>query len=132
MPLDRKLNVVVYGLKENPSNTNRQERLQMDVKNVISFFSKLESPVSESSIKDCYRLGKYSAEANRPRPILVKFLRYTDVSNILYSKSKLSKPVYVKPDLSAEEREMESLLLKERRSLIEKGIGRQFIKLICI
>ena len=129
VPPDRKLNVVVYGLKENPSNTNRQERLQMDVKNVISSFSQLENPISESSIKDCYRLGKYNAEANRPRPILVKFLRYTDVSNILYSKSKLSKPVYVKPDLSAEERAMESLLLKERRSLIEKGIGRQFIKI---
>jgi len=35
----------------------------------------------------------------------------------------------VKPDLSAEERAMESLLLKERRSLIEKGIGSQFIKI---
>ena len=27
VPPDRKLNVVVYGLKENPSNSNRQERL---------------------------------------------------------------------------------------------------------
>ena len=35
----------------------------------------------------------------------------------------------MKTDLSAEERAMESLLLKERRSLIEKGIGRQFIKI---
>ena len=44
VPPDRKLNVVVYGLKENPSNTNRQERLQMDVKNVILSFSQLEKP----------------------------------------------------------------------------------------
>ena len=37
-----------------------------------------------------------------------------------------SKPVYVRPDLSPDERAMESLLLKERRSLIEKGVARQF------
>ena len=95
----------------------------MDVKSVIviSAFSKLESPpIDESSIKDCYRLGKYNPEANRPRPVLVKFLRYTDASSILNSKSKFSKPVFVKPDLTAEERAAESLLLKERRCLIEK------------
>ena len=115
-PPERKLNVVVYGLEENPSNTIRQDRLQMDVKRVISAFSKLESPpIDESSIKDCYRLGKYNAQANRPRPVLVKFLRYTDASNINNNKSKLSKPVFVKPDLTSEERAAESLLLKERR-----------------
>ena len=129
-PPERKLNVVVYGLDENPSNTTRQDRLQMDVKSVISAFSKLDSPpIDESSIKDCYRLGKYNAQASRPRPILVKFLRYTDASTILNNKTKLSKPVYVKPDLSAEERAVESMLLKERRCLIEKGVARQFIKI---
>ena len=39
-PPERKLNVVVYGLEENPSNTTRQDRLQMDVKSVTSAFSK--------------------------------------------------------------------------------------------
>jgi len=129
-PPERKLNVVVYGLDENPSNTTRQDRLQMDVKSVISAFSKLDNPpIDESSIKDCYRLGKYNAQASRPRPILVKFLRYTDASNILNNKTKLSKPVYAKPDLSAEERAVESMLLKERRFLIEKGVSRQLIKI---
>ena len=128
-PPERKLNVVVYGLEE-PSNTTRQDRLQMDVKRVISAFSKLESPpIGESSIKDCYLLGKYNAQANRPRPVLVKFLRYTDASNIINNKSKLSKPVFVKPDLTSEERAAESLLLKERRCLIEKGIARQSIQI---
>ena len=124
-PPERKLNVVVHGLEENRSNTTRQDRLQMDGKSVISAFSKLEIPlIDESSIKDCYRLGKYNPEANRLRPVLVKFLRYTDAFSILNSKSKLSKPVFVKPDLTAEERVAESLLLKERRCLIEKGIAR--------
>ena len=87
---------LVYGLEENPSNTNRQDRFQMDVKSVISAFSKLESPlIDENSIKDCYCLGKFNSQANKPRPVLVKFLRYTDASNILNNKSKLSKPVFV-------------------------------------
>jgi len=43
--------------------------------------------------------------------------------------SKLSKPVFVKPDLSDEVRAAESLLLKERRCLIEKGVARQYIKI---
>ena len=47
----------------------------------------------------------------------------TDVS--LEIKSKLSPAVFVKPDLTTEERAMESLLLKERRILIEKGVSRQ-------
>jgi len=128
-PPERKLNVVVYGLEENPPNTTRQDRLQMDVKSAVSVFSKLEDPIDGNSIKDCYRLGKYNTQASRPRPLLIKFLRYSDASNLLNGKSKLSKPIYVKPDLTPEERAMESLLLKERKSLIEKGIGRQFIKI---
>jgi len=98
----------------------------MDVKSAISAFSKLDNPIDETSIKDCYHLGKYNAQASCPRPVLVKLLRYSDASNLLNCKSKLSKPVYVKPDLSPEERAIESLLLKERRSL---GVARQFIKI---
>ena len=124
---DRKLNVVVYGLNENPSNITRKERPQMDIKSATSAFSKLENPIDGSSIKDYYSLGKYNAQASRPRPFLIKFIRYTDASNLL--NRKLSKPVYVKPDLSPKERAAESLLLKEQKSLIEKGIGRQFIKI---
>jgi len=36
LPPERKLNVVIYGLEENPSNTTRQDRLPMDVKSAIS------------------------------------------------------------------------------------------------
>ena len=33
---DRKLNIVVYGLPENPPNMNREDRLQRDVENLLS------------------------------------------------------------------------------------------------
>ena len=84
----------------------------------------LENPIDASSIKGCYRLGKYNAQAGKPRLVLVKFLRYTDASNILGNKNQLSPSVFIKPDLIADERAMESLLLKERRRLIEKGVSR--------
>ena len=35
------------------------------------------------SISDSFRLGKFSIDCRRPRPILVKLLRFSDVSNIL-------------------------------------------------
>ena len=85
----------------------------MDIKSATSAFSNLESPIDGSSIKDCYHLGKYNAQASHPRPLLVKFIRYTDASNLLNSKSILSKPVYVKPNLSPKERATELLLLKK-------------------
>ena len=120
---------VVIAIAENPSNTSRQDRLRKDVNSVLSALKDLESPIDANSIKDYYCLGKYSSQAGKPRPVLVKFLRYTDASNVLGNKSKLSPLVFVKPDLTAEERAMESLLLKERRALIEKGVSRQHIRI---
>ena len=63
---DKKMNVVIYGLAENPSNTSRQDRLRKDVDSVLSALKKLENPLDASSIKDCYRLGKYNAQASKP------------------------------------------------------------------
>ena len=126
---DKKLNVVVYGLTENPPNTKRQDRVQNDIKNVLSAFSVTDTQINANCIKYCHHLGKYNAQSDRPRPLLVKFLRYTDASNIIRNKTKLASQIYVKPDLTYDERTIESLLLKERRSLIDKGISRQHIKI---
>ena len=128
-PSDKKLNVVVYGIPESPPNTKRQERLQADIKNVLSALPATESSIDASAIKDCYRLGKYNSKLERPRPLLVKLLRSADASNILQNKSKLASSIYIKPDLTPEEKAIESLLLKERRSLIQKGFSRQHIKI---
>ena len=61
--------------------------------------------------------------------MLVKFLRATDVTSILKSKTQVKSPVYVKPDLSPEEQTKRSLLLKERWLLIQKVTDRRNIKL---
>ena len=46
-----------------------------------------------------------------------------------YCKIKLASQIYVKPDLTPDERTIESLLLKERKLSIEKGTSRQHIKI---
>jgi len=60
---------------------------------------------------------------------MVKFLRSVDVSSILSNRKLLKSPIFIKPDMSVEERKNEALLLKERCSLIEKGIAQNKIKL---
>ena len=126
---ERKFNVVVYGIPECPQKTNRQLRTKQDMENAIDAISKAGNEIEPNDIKDLYRLGKYDHKSQRPRPLLIKFLRSNMVLDILSSKNKLEAPVYIKPDLTPLERQKEQLLLKERRSLIDNGIERRNIKI---
>ena len=126
---DRKYNVVVYGVEECPQGTPKHARLQSDLKHVVSVMSKVDNTICLESIKDCYRLGKFKPNQSLPRPVLVKFIRISDVSSILSKKGDFSQPFSVKPDLSPEERHRDSLLLKARWSLIQAGTDRSQIKI---
>ena len=126
---DRKLNLVLYGLKENPEKTPKHERLQKDLDNILSVFASINVKVEANSIKDCYRLGKFIPSRSKPRPILVKFLRSLDTLLILTNKKLLSPPIYIKPDMTPEEKAKESILLKERKALIEQGYERKSIRM---
>ena len=57
---------------------------------------------------------------------MLKFRRNIDAAHILSNRKLLQPPVYVKPDLTLDERKAESPLLKERKALI---ITRNRIKL---
>ena len=50
-----------------------------------------------------------------------------DVNTILANKRSLSTPLIIKPDMSPQERAVESALLKERWSLINAGHNRKLI-----
>ena len=126
---ERKFNIVAYGIKESPQNTNRQERMKHDLECVLTSLSKTGVPIDSDAIKDLYRLGKYNSKNERPRPLLVKFLRSSVALDVLSNKSKLDTSVYIKFDLTPEERHKEMLLLKERRALINKGVERKEIKI---
>ena len=126
---DRKFNILVYGIDESPPITDRSSRLQNDIKNVLTVFNPIITTLEPNAIKDCFRLGKFNPNSTRPRPLMVKFLRSIDVASILSNRKLLKASIFIKPDMSVEERKNEALLLKERRSLIEKGVARNRIKL---
>ena len=71
---------------------------------VVSILSTIDSDIQHQSIKDCYRLGKFSLQGTRPRPILIKLIRISNVSKILSKKGLLSRPHSIKPDMSREQR----------------------------
>ena len=126
---DKKFNLVIFGVDECPEGTSRSERANSDLCQVSQILSSTDESFQSHSISDSFRLGKFSIDRRRPRPILVKLLRSSDVSNILSKRRSLTLPYSIKPDLSLEERKRESALLKERWSLIQSGIERKFIRI---
>ena len=90
---------MLYGVDEYPSGTSRSARLAADLETVVSVFATIDSTFQAQALKDCFRLGKYNPAHDKPRPILVKFVRIADVSNILLSKKRnLHRPCFIKPD----------------------------------
>jgi hypothetical protein len=86
--------------------------------------------MNDYAICDCSRIGKYSEQ--RARPLSVKFARTCDVAAVLSNRQKISKDhpnVFIKPFMSIAERKIESILLKERRTLIDSGVERKLIKI---
>ena len=58
----------------------------------------------------------------------VKFFRVADATSILSKRrSSHSTPVVIKPDMSPTERRSESILLKERWSLVQSGVPYEVI-----
>ena len=87
--------------------------------------------MNDYAVCDCSRIGKYSEP--RSRPLCVKFARSCDVATVLSNRYKLSKidhpNIFLKPFMTTAERKVESILLKERRTLIDSGIERNQIKI---
>ena len=126
---DRKFNIVVYGIDECSKGTPKNERLNHDLDKVTSIITKGENSISPLSIRDLVRLGKYHEQLKQPRPLLVKLNRSIDASALLLKARSLPKTIRIKPDISQADRLVESLLLKERWSLIQNSIDRKVIKI---
>ena len=126
---DRRYNVIFYGIDESPRDTPRADRQKHDLSSILNILSANDSTFSSASIKDLHRLGQFKQTNTRPRPVLVKFLRVMDASQVLANKSSLNSSISIKPDMTIEERKTENALLKERRSLINNGTERKHIKI---
>lgn len=126
---DRNLNLVIYGIQECNKGTPRHVRSADDLESVTSTLASVDASLNDFSIRDCFRLGKYNEIARTPRPILAKFNRATDVSNILSKRSSLPQSIVVKPDMTPEQRSQEAVLLKERWLQMQSGVPKQSIKI---
>lgn len=126
---ERRSNLVIYGLTESNKGTLRHLRNRHDIESAGKLLSTVDPFVTENLICDCFRLGKF--QDSRSRPLLVKLTRPNDVQSILMNRKKLSSsPGFaIKPDMSVEDRKTESLLLKERRTLIDSGVERSTIRI---
>ena len=90
--LDKKFNIIIYGIKECQKGTSKRERLESDLNSVVSVLTGVDNTIQSQSIKDIYRLGKFSQYHKYPRPLLVKFIRAADASTILSKKSSCESP----------------------------------------
>ena len=126
---NKKFNLVIFGVDESQEGTSRLERANSDLSQVSQILSSTNESFQSHSISDSFRLGKFSIDRRHPRPILIKLLRSSDVSNILLKRRSLTLPCSIKPDLSLEEWQRESALLKERWSLIQSDIERKSIRI---
>ena len=127
--VDRKFNIAIYGVKESPKGTQRSARTKSDIHSCVQILKQANDDISVQSIRDCLRLGKYNSSEPRPRPLLVKLTCVFDADTVLYNRSKITDSIQVKPDMNHEEKQRESLLLKERWNLICSGIDKKDIKI---
>ena len=118
-------------MKECPPNTSRSACLQKDTNAVAAcnIWWYIDVIIEPTQIVDCYQLGKFKFQQTRPRPILVKLQCAIDATTILANKISLSAPIHIKPDMSPAEQAIESILLNERRALIQGGYNSKSIKM---
>lgn len=126
---ERKFNILIFGIKEDNKGTPKHIRDHNDLASASQILSSVVSSLNANSIRDCFRLGSY--KSNQDRPVLAKLMRSSDVQAILANRKNLaSMPgISIKPDLPPEVRKIESMLLKERRSLIDSGVERKVIRI---
>lgn len=129
LPGDRKFNIVMFGITENPPDTRRPDRIKYDMTNCLNIITKLNPEINSQSIRDCLRLGKYKQSTSRPRPVLLKLNRSLDVTGVLSNRDQAPNGVVIKPDLTPQERQRNSLLLGERWKLMQAGTDKRNIKI---
>ena len=126
---DRRCNLVISGIPECPQGTRQTSRALLDQDSIMSILSPHCPSLAIPSIKHFLRLGKY--QPIRSRPILLKLHRPLDASVILSNVRRLSSSpgISIRRDLSSSDREVRSILLKERRSLLSSGVKPQDVRI---
>lgn len=114
--VDRKMNIVIFGVKEDRDSTVWRH----NVDNILQFVS--GQPVD---VVDMYRLGRFNT--NKTRPVLVKLRVVWDRRLILSKCSKLKqygqRGIFIAPDETLEVRRKQTLdRLKYRAEQVGKKV----------
>ena len=72
-------------------------------------------------IERCHRLGPHREGNSKPRPIIARFLRYTDKSEILAQRRRLQRPMGVSEDLPLPTRKARQSLGQEVKDARDSG-----------
>ena len=114
----RRNNVIIDGIKE--SEGEKWSDSEDKVKKLLS--EKLELDPCKMEIERAHRIGKPSPSSTRPRPIVVKFLRFKDRVEVL-NKAKVLKGtnIYINEDYPEAVRLKRKELLPAMRAAREKG-----------
>ena len=127
---DNKFNAVLYGVQECPLGMSKPACFESDLTSVVNVLSSLDSSIQSQSIKDCFRLGKFSSGASCPRPpILIKFVRVADVASILAKRKIYPTPTQSNRTYLLTNVCNESVLMRERWSLIQTGTSRNHMRI---
>ena len=94
----------LFGLEECEAGRRRLNRTISDMNNVTTVLLGIDSNLNQNSVVDCRRLGKFDPQSRRPRPMLVRMARTVDVIRVLSQKNKLNNSVWIRADLTKQER----------------------------
>ena len=119
---ERKYNIMLFGITEKPNGTPRSERFNSDYDEVSHVLHRLDDDSDHVClVRDCKRIGRFSSLSNRPCPLLVTLGSTSDVSYILSKRRSLSSPLFIRRHVSPTQCLEWSILLREKRKLMESG-----------
>lgn len=113
----RKKNVIIYGVPESTKEVLTEKRAEDELK-VSEIFSFIE----KSDVKPVYSRRLRSKDSSKPGPILVELTDVSVRNPVLLAAKKLRgsedhKLVYISPDLTEAERQLDYKLRQERNKL---------------
>lgn len=128
----RRLNVVIFGVNEQPIEMGRDTRSQEDVSAVSAILTSIRS---NSLINNIQRLGRYSNNATRPRPIKITLACESDVTYILKNAKSITsqerfKNIRLSPDRTPKQIEHYKKLKNELGARLNNGESDLVIKYV--
>ena len=102
--------------------------MKCDFNEITTLITCLDSQSESSTVRDHLRSGKFDPKSKRPRRILVKLTRTSEVPSILSKSGNVRDPLHIEPDLSPQDRRIKAALMKERWKLLQSGMNRKDVK----